>query len=225
MATHKELLRLNHDIEVLENAGLIKAASILHKKFIKEAQAVPGASSYVTNAGNEVIKPGQTAPPTAPPTNKDIKPPYTGAPPPTATPPAAPPPSPFGNYFQDPSTGKIIFVDPGTGRPYENGQGLPSDLGQGGNFTPPPGFTVTPAPMPVPTPAPNPFPTPGNSDIPDLRERFNFYYGQINNGFSIGDPQQQQAYFDRVKRQIFDQLQKGLIDQKTYGDLMKLFAR
>ncbi len=48
MATHKELLRLNHDIEVLENAGLIKAASILHKKFIKEAQAVnPGTSSML----------------------------------------------------------------------------------------------------------------------------------------------------------------------------------
>lgn len=232
MATHKELLRLNHDIEVLENAGLIKAASILHKKFIKEAQAAPGASSYVTNAGIEVIKPGQTTPPATPPTNKEIKPPYTGAPPPTAppiTPPTTPPPSPFNNYYQDPVTGKNIFVQPFDkttgegGTPYDGS----TNLGRGIPSTPPPGFTVTPAPMPVPTPAPNPVPTPGNSDIPYLRERFNFYYGKIDQGFDIPDPQQQKEYFDRLKRQIFDQYNQKppLIDKKTYDDLMKLFAQ
>ena len=63
MANRQELSKLNQEIELLESAGLIKAASVLHKKFIKESQAAPqpgpqpGAQSYMTNAGIEVIKP------------------------------------------------------------------------------------------------------------------------------------------------------------------------
>ena len=36
----QKLSQINHDIEILEAAGKIKAAEVLHKKFIKEAQAV-----------------------------------------------------------------------------------------------------------------------------------------------------------------------------------------
>lgn len=227
MANRQELSKLNEEIELLESAGLIKAASVLHKKFIKESQAVPqpGGQSNKTNANIEVIKPGQTPPPTqtappTPPTQPTLPPNY----------------DPYKNYYQDPRTGRTVFVDPGTGQQFQNQQGLPTELGKGIPVTPPgtyqnpgggtytvpnPGMNINPVPTPTPTPAP----APGNSGIPYIKERFNFYYGQINNGFSIEDPQQQQAYFDRVKRQIFDQLQKGLIDQKTYGDLMKLFAR
>ena len=228
----KKLAQLNQEIELLESAGLIKAASVLHKKFIKESQAAsqPGAQSYMTNAGVEVIKPGQTPPPaqTVPPANQTVQP---------SLPPNY---DPYKNYYQDPRTGRTVFVDPGTGQPFQNQQGLPTEIGKGIPVTPPgtyqnpgggtytvpnPGMNINPVPTPAPAPTPSPFPTPGQKDIPYIKERFNFYYGQINNGFSIEDPQQQQAYFDRVKKQIFDQLQKGLIDQKTYGDLMKLFAR
>ena len=222
MGNRQELSKLNEEIELLESAGFIKAASVLHKKFIKESQAAPqtGPQSYMTNAGIEVIRPGQTPPPVQTP------------PPAQTTQPSLPPNyNAYDNYYQDPRTGRNVFVDPITMQPIEG------QLGKGIPVAPPgsptPGMNINPVPTPTPTPAPAPgntppsFPPPGNENnqIPGLQERFNFYYGQINNGFSIGDSQQQQAYFDRVKRQIFDQLQKGLIDQKTYGDLMKLFAR
>ena len=38
MNKFQKLAQLNKDIELLENAGKIKAADILHQKFIKEAQ-------------------------------------------------------------------------------------------------------------------------------------------------------------------------------------------
>ena len=41
MNKFQKLAQLNQDIELLENAGKIKAANILHKKFIREAQADP----------------------------------------------------------------------------------------------------------------------------------------------------------------------------------------
>ena len=37
MNKFQKLAQLNKDIELLENAGKIKAADILHQKFIKEA--------------------------------------------------------------------------------------------------------------------------------------------------------------------------------------------
>jgi hypothetical protein len=231
MANRQELSKLNEEIELLESAGLIKAASVLHKKFIKESQAAsqPGAQSYMTNAGIEVRKPGQTPPPaqTAPPANQTVQP---------SLPPNY---DPYKNYYQDPRTGRTVFVDPGTGQPFQNQQGLPTEIGKGIPVTPPgtyqnpgggtytvpnPGMNVNPVPTPAPTPTPAP--APGNSGIPYIKERFNFYYGQINNGFSIEDPQQQQAYLDRLKKQIYDQFYKyKLIDQKTFDDLMRLFAQ
>jgi len=39
MNKFQKLAQLNQDIELLENAGKVKAADILHKKFIREAQA------------------------------------------------------------------------------------------------------------------------------------------------------------------------------------------
>lgn len=214
MATIKELLRLNKDIEILENAGFEKSATILHKKFIKESQALANQTGAVTTKPEDLQKNNnQTTQPSLPP-NYD----------------------PYKNYYQDPRTGRTVFVDPGTGQAFQNQQGLPTEMGKGVPVTPPgtyqnvgggtytvpnPGMNINPQPVPSPQPAPSP----GQSGIPYLRERFNFYYGTINNGYAIQDPQQQQAYFDRVKRQIFDQLQKGLIDKKTYDDLMKLFAR
>lgn len=246
MATHQELLRLNHDIEVLENAGFIKAASVLHKKFIKEAQA----QSYVANSGVLVTKPENT--------NNQTPPAQTQPPAQNTVQPSLPPNyDPYQNYYQDPRTGRTVFVDPGTGQPFQNQQGLPTELGKGLPVTPPgtyqnpgggtytvpnPGMNINPTPAPInppyegsftnpggqnvpPPTQPPSFPPPGNENnqIPGLEERYGFYFQKINDGYGL--PQdQQQAYFDRIKQQLFDQLQKGLIDQKTYNDLMRLFS-
>ena len=217
MANRQELLKLNQEIELLESVGLIKAASVLHKKFIKESQAAPqsGAQSYMTNAGIEVIKPVQTPPPAQ-------------TPPPVQTVQPSLPPNynAYDNYYQDPSTGRTVFVDPGTMQPIEGqlGKGIP--VGPPGNPTT--GMNINPVPTPTPAPAPVPGNTPPTFDlgIPSYKDRFDFYYGKIDQGFNIQDPQQQQAYLDRLKKQIYDQFYKyKLIDQKTFDDLMRLFAQ
>ena len=38
MANRQELSKLNEEIELLESAGFIQAASVLHKKFIKDTK-------------------------------------------------------------------------------------------------------------------------------------------------------------------------------------------
>ena len=231
MGNRQELSKLNEEIELLESAGFIKAASVLHKKFIKESQAAPqtGPQSYMTNAGIEVIRPGQTPPPVQTP------------PPAQTTQPSLPPNyNAYDNYYQDPRTGRNVFVDPVTMQPLEG------QLGKGIPVAPPgspsPGMNINPVPPPVnppyegsytnpggqnvpPPTQPPSFPPPGNENnqIPGLQDRYGFYFQKINDGNGL-PPEQQQAYFDSVKRQIFDQLQKGLIDQKTYNDLMRLFA-
>lgn len=235
MATHQELLRLNHDIEVLENAGLIKAASILHKKFIKEAQAAPqtGPQSYVANSGVLVTKPENT--------NNQTPPAQTQPPAQNTVQPTLPPNyDPYQNYYQDPRTGRTVIVDPGTGQPFQNQQGLPTEMGKGLPVTPPgtyqnpgggtytvpnPGMNINPTPAPIKPPQPPSFPPPGNENnqIPFLQDRYGFYFQKINDGYGLPQ-EQQQAYFDRIKKQLFDQLQQGLIDQKTYNDLMRLFS-
>ena len=138
MNKFQKLAQLNRDIELLENAGKIKAAEILHQKFIKEAQyampqmmttmmpqmmmpqmmpmmmpqmmARPMMPMAPAVAPRAVARPvttpapfqqGQTGTqppvvppvvPPAPPTNKEIKPPYSGS----VTPPTQPPTS-YGN--------------------------------------------------------------------------------------------------------------------------------
>jgi len=183
----------------------------------------------MTNAGIEVIRPGQTPPPVQTP------------PPAQTTQPSLPPNyNAYDNYYQDPRTGRNVFVDPVTMQPIEG------QLGKGIPVAPPgsptPGMNINPVPTPVnppyegsytnpggqnvpPPTQPPSFPPPGNENnqIPGLQDRYGFYFQKINDGNGL-PPEQQQAYFDRVKRQIFDQLQKGLIDQKTYNDLMRLFA-
>lgn len=141
MKKFAHLYQLNKEIELLENAGKLRSAEILHKKFIKEAQymmpmmnpmmmmpqmmpflnpmmmarpgvtvtpasvarpAAPAPAPVQGQGQGQVAPPGQTPPPgqvqppTAPPTNKEIKPPYTGTQPP-------PPPPPQGQtQYGDP---------------------------------------------------------------------------------------------------------------------------
>jgi hypothetical protein len=205
MNKFQKLSQLNKDIELLENAGKIKAAEVLHKKFIREAQyampaatvapyasyayqgampvpvpvqmsasryvypqvpvapalvAKPIANSVVTPAPMPVAQPRTTPVQTIGTPNPGVSPAPIPAPKPVASPgnmqlaqPA--PPNPYDNYYQDPKTGKTIFVDPITGRDipgqgggvsntppgnYQQGPG-----GQGGLVTvPPPGSTPPP---------------------------------------------------------------------------------
>ena len=51
-----KLSQINKDIELLEDAGKIKAAEVLHKKFIKEAQAI---AQNRTNYGPSSVNPQQ----------------------------------------------------------------------------------------------------------------------------------------------------------------------
>ena len=241
MATHQELLRLNHDIEVLENAGLIKAASVLHKKFIKEAQAVQaqdGQMRFPSGGGNPNAQTGNPTLNAQTGGVQVVKPGDNVSPYPAQTPPPAPvlPPLPPGynvgdNFYQDPKTGKTIYIDPRTGQPFEGG--LTQGYGTPGTYANPGGGYYT-VPQPVyppgtiapPTQPPANTVPPINLGIPTLKDRYDFYYGKIDQGFSIQDPQQQKEYFDRLKRQIFDQYNRRppLIDKKTFDDLMKLFA-
>ncbi len=218
MEKYSELYKLNQEIELLERAGLIKESSILHKKFLKEAQ-VSIADQNLTRNTNQVPAPQGNST-----LNTQVVPNAQVAPTSVQTPPSKTndPSNPYSNYYLDPRTGKPIFIDPGTGQPYTDtrGIGIPGQVMIG---TTPVPVEQLPPPTPTPTPAPTPAPAP--SPIPGLQERFNFYYGKIDQGFDIQDPQQQQAYFERMKKQLYDQLLRGLIDQKTYGDLMKLFAR
>jgi hypothetical protein len=49
----QKLSQINHDIEILEAAGKIKAAEVLHKKFVKEAQVVaPNRTNYGPSSVN-----------------------------------------------------------------------------------------------------------------------------------------------------------------------------
>ena len=220
MEKYSELYKLNQEIELLERAGLIKESSILHKKFLKEAQ-VSIADQNLTRNTNQVPAPQGNST-----LNTQVVPNAQVAPTSVETPPSKTndPSNPYSNYYLDPRTGKPIFIDPGTGQPYTDtrGVGIPGQVMIG--TTPVP---VEQLPPPTPTPAPAPGNTPPAIDlgIPSFKDRFDFYYGKIDQGFNIQDPQQQQEYFKRLKEQILNQLLFGLIDQKTYNDLMRLFAR
>jgi hypothetical protein len=62
MSKFQKLSQINKDIELLENAGKIKAAEVLHQKFIKEAQQVNNIEKYQARPGNvnqRIVYPGQ----------------------------------------------------------------------------------------------------------------------------------------------------------------------
>jgi len=186
MNKFQKLAQLNRDIELLESAGKIKAADILHQKFIKEAQYMmpqmmpmmmnpmmysmmprPVVNPGVTSAPMPVAQPrttqvqttGQTPGVTVPPPTA-VKPTPTTQPTPVGQGQVAPPdtqlsynetPSrpvemgipappipptqtnPYDNYYKDPRTGKIIFVDPGTGEDIP-GQGGGTDVMPPGTY-------------------------------------------------------------------------------------------
>jgi len=54
MSIFKKLSQINKDIEILEAAGKIKSAEVLHQKFIKEAQAQPNTRYFSEDQKNYV---------------------------------------------------------------------------------------------------------------------------------------------------------------------------
>jgi hypothetical protein len=212
MNKFQKLAQLNQDIELLENAGKIEAANILHKKFIKEAQyampqmmsmmpqmmmpqmmpmmpqmmmarpTIPVATRPAVKSPTSVAQPTTTPAAVGKPTNPPVsynetqpKPVDLGIPAPP-TPPT--PPNPYNNYYQDPRTGKTIFVDPGTG------EDLPSQDG---------GVNITP-PGSVPPPA-------GKFNDPMEDPRVKEYWKRIGSNDFLSD-KQKQSMLDQFMRSI-----------------------
>jgi hypothetical protein len=73
MSLFRKLAQLNQDIELLENAGKIKAADILHKKFIREAQRA-GANPPIYPESSQNDSPGPKDTPPAQDAYKGVRP-------------------------------------------------------------------------------------------------------------------------------------------------------
>jgi len=138
MNKFQKLSQISKDIEILENAGKIEAADVLHKKFIKEAQyAMP---QMMTTMMPQMMMPQMMSmmPQMMPMTM--ARPVAPGA---VARPVVAP---------------AAVAKPVGTPAPVQQGQVNPPATG----ITPP---TPSPAPSPAPNPAPTPKPSPGNMQI------------------------------------------------------------
>lgn len=170
MNKFQKLAQLNRDIELLENAGKIKAADILHQKFIKEAQYMmpqmmpmmmnpmmysmmprPVVNPGVTSAPMPVAQPrttqvqttGQTPGVTVPPSTA-VKPSSTTQPAPVGQGQVAPPAPPAQTNPYD-----NYYKDPRTGKDIFVDPGTGNDIpGQdGGNNATPPGNNTYNDPM------------------------------------------------------------------------------
>ena len=140
MNKFQKLAQLNKDIELLENAGKIKAADILHQKFIKEAQyAMP---QMMTTMMPQMMMPQMMMPQMMPQMM-----------PMTMARPVAP-----GAVARPVVAPAAVAKPVGTPAPVQQGQVNPPATG----ITPP---TPSPAPSPAPNPAPTPKPSPGNMQI------------------------------------------------------------
>jgi hypothetical protein len=231
MNKFQKLAQIKRDIELLENAGKIKAAEILHQKFIKEAQfAMPitynpmmynpmayNPMMYNPMMARPIVNPGVTSAPmpvaqprttqvqttgqtpgvtvTPPSTVKPPTPPVT-QPAPIGTP-AQPPTGSYNNFYKDPRTGKIIFVDPVTGKD------LPSSDG-GYNVTPPGnygdgkgGIVTVPPPGTTPPSGDKSFVGKDPMDDPRVKEFMKKFMG---NDFLSG--KQKQDMLDQFLRSI-----------------------
>ena len=140
MNKFQKLSQISKDIEILENAGKIKAADVLHKKFIKEAQyAMP---QMMTTMMPQMMMPQMMMPQMMPQMM-----------PMTMARPVAP-----GAVARPVVAPAAVAKPVGTPAPVQQGQVNPPATG----ITPP---TPSPAPSPAPNPAPTPKPSPGNMQI------------------------------------------------------------
>ena len=197
MNKFQKLAQLNRDIELLENAGKIKAAEVLHKKFIREAQyAMPQMMSMMPQMmpmmpqmmARPTIAPTALARPVVTPAPMPIAQPRTtpvqtiGTPNPGVSPAPNPAPKPV------PSPGNMkIAPEPSPAPP------------------PPPSGQTTP-PKPTPTEGGNygMIPGPGGKTIftdpgtgnavdpPGADAQFDYYYGKIQEAYRLPEPQRSQ---------------------------------
>ena len=137
MNKFQKLYQINKDIELLENAGKIKAANVLHNKFIKEAQ-------YAMPQMMPMMMP-QMMMPQMMPQMMPMMMARPVAPAAAARPAVAPTTAPVATPVATPTQ-----VTKTTPAPVQQGQ-----IGQ----------VTVPVPQPSPTPSPSPAPPPTNKEI------------------------------------------------------------
>jgi hypothetical protein len=192
MNKFQKLAQLNRDIELLENAGKIKAADILHQKFIKEAQYMPQMMPMMMMP--QMMPQMMMARPQMPVSRPAVAPVINPTPvaQPAPTPVAKPAPVPIGE----------------TARPSPVASPTPSTTAPGASLSKPTPGNMQIAPMPKPTPTeqgtygmePGPggttvFTDPGNelpTDPPGADQQFDYYYGKIQEAYRLAEPQRSQ---------------------------------
>jgi hypothetical protein len=230
MNKFQKLAQLNRDIELLENAGKIKAAEVLHQKFIKEAQYMPQMMPMMMMPQMMPMMPQMMARPTMPVARPAVTPVTTPAPvtqpAPVATPapkpspvpvgetakptpvaPPPPPPPPANTKVNPPYEGSV--TNPGgqntpPGKPTEGGNYLmnPGDNGKTVFTDPGTGFQTDP---------------PGSDQV------FDHYYGKIQEAYGLPEPQKSQMLknlFNQIKQRgdkLGGRLQGSLLNQYFDG--------
>lgn len=237
MNKFQKLAQLNRDIELLENAGKIKAAEVLHQKFIKEAQyAMPMTynpfmvnplmysmmARPVVNPGTMPVAQPAVTPVTTPAPVTQPAPVATPAPKPAPvpvgetakpTPVASPPPPPANTKVNPPYEGSV--TNPGgqntpPGKPTEGGNYLmnPGDDGKTVFTDPGTGF---------------------QTDPPGADQQYDHYWGKIQEAYGLPEPQKSQMLknlFNQIKQRgdkLGGRLQGSLLNQYFDGSGKPLY--
>lgn len=234
MNKFQKLAQIKRDIELLENAGKIKAAEILHQKFIKEAQyAMPQMMTTMMPQmmmpqmmpmmmpqmmARPMIAPTTLAKPVVAPAQMPVAQPRTtpvqtiGTPNPGVSPAPTPAPKPV------PSPGNMkIAPEPSPAPP------------------PPPSGQTTP-PKPTPTEGGNygMIPGPGGKTIftdpgtgnavdpPGSQDLFDTFYGQLQDANRYPEPHRSQ-YLQFLRGKINDNKKK--LGDRLFGSLFDVYLR
>ena len=249
MNKFQKLSQLNKDIELLENAGKFKAADVLHKKFIKEAQFAmpmtynpmmfnpmmfnpmaynPMAARTVVNPTGAVTQPAVQAP-TTPVTNQQA----VSVPPATTSTATTPVPAsgqvnPSGIKPGTPPTnltrntnqqGQAGFVQDQNGRI--------QIFGQDGNpisYVAPPGSTVGPGLKEINPGLPPRYQPPVSRITPPTQiqnTRFDGYAQKLTGKFNtVDDPKKLQEFRKEIQKQLDKELSLDRLTREQYDQLM-----
>lgn len=199
MSKFQKLSQINKDIELLENAGKLVEADILHKKFIREAQYVmpqmmPMMMPQMMMPQMMMARPTMPVAPAAVP--RPVAPVAQPAPVAAPAPKPAPAPAPIG---ETPKPGTTPAPPPPPPPPT-------------GQATPPGGITYQVSP-------PQSMTLPPSND-----ERFDYYNGKIFQGYQIEDPRQRQQYLDNLKKKIKEEFDNKRLDPRHKEIFDDMFA-
>ena len=250
MNKFQKLSQLNKDIELLENAGKFKAADVLHKKFIKEAQFAmpmtynpmmfnpmmfnpmaynPMAARTVVNPTGAVSQPAVQAP-TTPVTNQQA----VSVPPATTSTATTPVPAsgqvnPSGIKPGTPPTnltrntnqqGQAGFVQDQNGKIQIFGQD-----GKPISYVAPPGSTVGPGLKELNPGLPPGYQPPVSQITPPTpiqQSVYDHYGGKITKIISeIDDPKKLKEFYNSIKKYLDKEKGQGRLTQEQYDELMK----